>query len=72
MSRVEGGPEASRCPRVPQAHPSTRKETRQGLYEVTDSFTVDRCRDAGNTFCSVHGCWSLSSSRWMAITMYFG
>lgn len=48
MSGFEGRPEASGYPGVPKAHHSTRKETRQGLHGITNSFTVDRQRDAGN------------------------
>lgn len=72
MSGFEGRPEASGYPGVPQAHHSTRKETRQGLHGITNSFIVDRQRDTGNTFCRVHVCWTLGSSRCMAVTMYFG
>lgn len=37
-----------------------------------NSFTIYRCRDTGDTFFDVHVCWTLSSGRCMAITMYFG
>lgn len=72
MSRVEGGPEASGyTPGLPRPIPAPERKQGQG-YVGLWSFTIHRCRDTGDTFCSVHVCWTLSFSRCMAMTRNFG
>lgn len=68
---LKEGPKPPGTPGSPRPTPAPERKQGRG-YVGLWSFTIDGCRDTGDSFCNVPVRLTLSSGSCMAITMYFG